>query len=231
MAAGRGSRFGAAKNKVFADLGGQSVLSHTLEVFERHLKIHDIFIVHHADDLDVLKTMTPSFKKVRGYIQGGNQRYDSVHRGLEHLKSAYTPEELSNLNVHVHDGARPFVTDKIIDGVIQALERGQAATVAVPVTDTLYRVDESLQIKDIPSRAEYYRAQTPQSFNFKVITEAYERADFSANPTDDCMVVRQVFPDVRIDTIQGDSTNMKVTFEDDQLIALQILKKRAARVS
>jgi 2-C-methyl-D-erythritol 4-phosphate cytidylyltransferase len=118
--------------------------------------------------------------------------------------------------VLLHDAARPFVSQQIIADVCQALESHPAVSVAVPVTDTLYLMNDNT-VKQIPSRSEYMRAQTPQAFHLETIEEAYRRALESGNiiATDDAGIVHKYMPEQPIFIVRGDEANKKITYKED----------------
>jgi 2-C-methyl-D-erythritol 4-phosphate cytidylyltransferase len=115
-----------------------------------------------------------------------------------------------------HDAARPFVSQRIIAEVAEALEQHEAVTVAIPVTDTLYHIANS-QVKDIPARSEYMRAQTPQAFHYDVVFGAYAQAiaDEELRATDDVGVVRKYAPKQKIYIVEGEEANRKITYKED----------------
>lgn len=228
VAAGKGSRFGGLDNKVFARLAGKTVLEHTLDIFEQHPKIEGIVVVHSAQDLDRMKALTAPVSKIMGLCEGGEERCHSVRNALAFIKQHYPAFEQKDLRVLVHDGARPLLAQKILEKVLNGLEVHGGVAVAIPVTDTLYLVDENQRVVDFPPRHLHYRAQTPQGFSFDSLDQAYRKLEANACPTDDCMVVRKAFPDLLIETVEGDLENIKITYEGDLEMAEMILKKRAA---
>ena len=120
------------------------------------------------------------------------------------------------MSLWFHDAARPFVSQRILSDIAVALEQHDAVTVAVPVTDTLYRVADG-QVKDIPARSEYMRAQTPQAFHFDTVFQAYARAIESETvlATDDAGIVRKYTPATKIYIVQGEESNRKITYSED----------------
>ena len=139
-------------------------------------------------------------------------------------------------NILLHDAARPFVSQRIISDVCEALKQHEAVTVAIPATDTMYTVDEysngaalagadiskvnsagELFVRDIPLRSTLMCAQTPQAFRLDVIARAYALAqqDPTGQSTDDCGVVRRYLPDTPIYIVPGDSANRKITYRED----------------
>ena len=123
-----------------------------------------------------------------------------------------------DVNLLIHDCARPFVSQAIITNTSLALESHEAVTVAVPVTDTLYLTEpEKGIIQDVPPRSLYRRAQTPQGFRLSVLRQAFEALQHSPTRqiTDDVGVVRTFIPDLPIHLVPGEETNRKITYKED----------------
>ena len=127
--------------------------------------------------------------------------------------------EKDDTNVLIHDGARPFVSQRILNDVCKALETHKAVTVAVACTDTIYNTagEEDLSLCDIPPRHTLYRAQTPQAFRLTLIKQAFEKLTEQElmQTTDDAGVLHKAMPDVKILILKGEETNRKITFKED----------------
>ena len=123
---------------------------------------------------------------------------------------------------------RPFVESKMISECIDALNRYDAVTVAIPSSDTLLEVLEN-EVTGIPLRSNFMRAQTPQGFRFEAIRKAYELLekanDFS--PTDDCGVIQRFLPDTVIGVVKGSESNIKLTYPHDLKLAQVILEQKS----
>ena len=218
LAGGTGSRVGGNTPKQLLPLAdGRSILEHSVDAFEQAACIDEIAIVMHPDFLNEAESLRAknSWKKVTKVIAGGNERWESSWKAIV----AYS-NQLSAVSLWLHDCARPFVSQRILEDVAAALERHEAVTVAVPVTDTLYKVKvngERLMVNGIPSRTEYMRAQTPQAFHLDTITEAYRRALAAGKvaATDDAGIVHTYMPEMPIYIVQGDEKNRKITYKED----------------
>ena len=138
----------------------------------------------------------------------------STHQRINASTSSTTHQ--STTNILLHDAARPFVSQRIISDVCEALKQHEAVTVAIPATDTMYTIDGDF-VRDIPPRSTLMCAQTPQAFRLDVIARAYALAqqDPTGQSTDDCGVVRRYLPDTPIYIVPGDSTNRKITYRED----------------
>lgn len=214
LAGGIGSRVGGATPKQLLPLeDGRSVLEHAVDAFEQAPCIDEIAIVMHPEWMDEAKDICEKndWSKVAQIIPGGNERWESSWHAL----LAYIDAD-EHTALWFHDAARPFVSQRILADIADALEQHDAVTVAVPVTDTLYRVADS-HVKDIPARSEYMRAQTPQAFHFDIVFQAYAQAvaDDSLSATDDAGIVRKYAPGCKIFIVAGDETNRKITYKED----------------
>ncbi len=214
LAGGIGSRVGGKTPKQLLPLeDGRSVLEHSVDAFEQASCIDEIAIVMHPEWMDAAKNICEknNWRKVTKIIPGGNERWESSW----HAILAYTEED-SQISLWLHDAARPFVSQRILSDIAAALEQHDAVTVAIPVTDTLYRVADS-QVKEIPARSGYMRAQTPQAFHFDTVFQAYARAIESETvlATDDAGIVRKYAPATKIYIVQGEEANRKITYSED----------------
>jgi len=220
LAAGQGSRMGTKVNKQYLNLLDKPVLAHTLDVFEKHPLIDGILIVTREKEINLCFTevITPfQFQKVITVVAGGKERQDSVFQGLKALPSQC---EL----VVVHDGARPLITHDIITEVILTAQRQGAGIAAVPVKDTIKRVNDQTVLETIP-RGEIWAVQTPQAFKKELILKAYQAAyEQGFYGTDDASLVERLGEKVKI--VHGSYENIKITTPEDLDIGMAILDRR-----
>lgn len=221
VAAGRGSRSGAARPKQYCPLGGKPLLRWSLERFLCHPAIDAVRVVIHADDAEEYRAATAGLD-LGAPVTGGDTRQESVRRGLEAIAADGGADR-----VLIHDAARPFVTPDLIDRMLAALADTAGATPALPVVDTLCREaagDGPLPLQgDSVSRDGLWRVQTPQAFRFATLLEAHraaEAADLDSF-TDDAGVLRHFGHPVAL--VQGDERNIKVTLPQDWQRAGEIL--------
>lgn len=220
LAGGQGQRAGAGVPKQFRTLAdGKTVLETCIAVFEHHTDIDAIAVVMLADYLEQAQTIVrqAGFTKVAYWIPGGRERWESSLFAVEALKNSLGEEEV---NVLLHDAARPFLSPNLITGVCKALKTYKAVTVAVPVTDTLYVVQTETRgerLEQVPPRFLFRRAQTPQAFRLSLIYKAYQHAKTNARCwfTDDAGVVREGLPQEKIYVLPGEECNRKLTFQED----------------
>lgn len=223
LAGGSGSRLGAGKPKQMLQVAGKTILEHTIDVFDSHPLIDEVAIVSRADCLTEVQHLVDNgcYTKVRHVLPGGRERYDSSLAAL----AAYICDDDCLL---FHDAVRPMVSHRIISDCLDALSRYDAVGVGAPTTDTILQVDSRGCISAIPPRATLRNAQTPQGFRRHVIRRAYDLAlaDPSFTTTDDCGVVRRYLPDVPVYVVEGDPTNIKVTYSTDLLVLEALLTAR-----
>ena len=223
LAGGVGNRVGGDKPKQLLPLAdGRTILEHSVDAFEQAPSIDEIAIVMHPDYSDEVQGLCEQndWQKVTKIIPGGSERWESSW----HAIVAYMDEDEESA-LWFHDAARPFVSQRILADVALALQTHSAVTVAVPVTETLYRVERrgafagenEWRVENVPSRSEYMRAQTPQAFRMDVVASAYMKAiaDEAVIATDDVGIVRKYAPKQSIYIVMGDEDNRKITFAQD----------------
>lgn len=216
VAAGRGHRFGGPLPKQYTDLNGQMVLNHTVSALLAHPDIDVVRCVIHPDDQSLYENAVANLN-IMPPVSGGATRQDSVRLGLQSL------EDLNVDKVLIHDGARPFVSLSVIEGVLNALNDHAGALPALAVADTLKRGEEGKITKTV-SREGLFRAQTPQGFHLKDILQAHHK--FKGDElTDDA----QLFESLGLDVVltEGSPDNFKITTGDDLMRAENLLALRS----
>lgn len=215
VAAGSASRMGGI-DKVMAALGGEPMIARTVRAFQQCGAIADIVIVTRPDLIRPISALCAQMDKVRMVVAGGQSRQESVALGLNALPKGV---ELAA----VHDGARPLITDAVIDRTVRAANSYGAAAPAVPVKDTIKVVRGGL-VTDTPDRASLQAVQTPQVFDFDLLRGALKKAaEDAAAVTDDCSAVERLGMAVKI--VEGDERNLKVTTPVDLKIAEMLLEE------
>ncbi|MDJ0942116.1 MAG: bifunctional 2-C-methyl-D-erythritol 4-phosphate cytidylyltransferase/2-C-methyl-D-erythritol 2,4-cyclodiphosphate synthase [Kiloniellales bacterium] len=204
VAAGRGHRFGAELPKQFLALGGKPVLRHALEAFAAHPGIGAVQTVIHPDDRELYEAAAAGLD-LRPPVGGGATRQESVRLGLAALADI-APER-----VLIHDAARPFVSGEIVDRVLSGLDDHAGVIPAVPVADTLKRVEDGA-ISGTVDRGGLWRAQTPQGFRYADIVAAH--ADLAGRElTDDAALLEAA--GLAVGVVEGAERNFKITSKDD----------------
>jgi len=215
MAAGKGTRVGGDVPKQFVQVGDKMLMEYALQTFQNHPRIDEIVVVLPADYVEMEEMLNYLFNfypKVVQVLAGGNERFESSWAAIQWYV------ERREDNLLLHDAARPGVTARIIDDLLDALEQGQAAVTALPATDTILKVNENGQLQETLNRSELYYAQTPQAFRAGLLFDSFvdlceQEGDFL--PTDESGVVAHFRPEVPIQIVMGDPKNFKVTFADD----------------
>lgn len=218
VAAGTGSRMNMGINKQFIKLEGKEIIAYTIEKFYNNSNIKDIVVVVKEDESEFFKKEILdkyNFKNVK-IAYGGKERQDSVYNGLKLL------DEKCDV-VLIHDGARPFVSDKIIDKSIEEAKEHKAIVVGVPVKDTIKVIDNDKNIVDTPNRSVLWAVQTPQTFDYNILIDAYKDAFKNKfYGTDDAMLVERIGYKVKM--LEGSYNNIKITTQEDLNIGSQILR-------
>lgn len=218
LAAGKGKRLPGDVPKQYRDLAGAPVLRRALDAFARHARIDAVRVVF--DPADAL----PYARATEGLalldpVPGGAERQDSVRRGLESLEARRPARVL------IHDGARPFPDERLIDRLIDALDAAPGAIAAIPVVDTLWRAGDDGAETLVP-RQGLWRAQTPQAFRYADILAAH-RAAAGLNLTDDAAVARHA--GLRVSLVMAGEENFKITTESDLSRAARALARTDIR--
>ena len=210
LAGGSGSRFGADRPKQFLEVHGCTVLEHSIRAFHASSLVDEIVIITRQDFVEEVRQIASVYPKVRHVRPGGKERYHSTLSALEVCTDA---EDL----LLIHDAVRPLVSEAIIARCVEALKTYDAIGVAVPSTDTIVRVDENECIVETLPRVVLRNMQTPQGFRQRVLREAFDVGlqDPNFAPTDDCGVVRTYLHDVPIKIVEGEVTNIKITYPKD----------------
>lgn len=227
LASGKGSRLGYSLPKQFIKVAGKMIIEHTIDIFQKHPKIDEIFIVGNPNFIFLIENIIikNSFSKVKKVLIGGLERSDSS-------MSAINAIDDKEANLIFHDAVRPMISNRIIDECINALIKYNAVDVAMLATDTIIKVDDDF-ISDIPDRSKLLRGQTPQAFKLSLIKKSYEKAvkDPLFLATDDCGVVKKYFPEEKIFVVQGEEINMKITYEEDLFLMDKLFQTKSIKLS
>lgn len=218
LAGGSGTRLGGALPKQFLEVEGKPIIAYTIEAFQKNPRIDEIVVVSRAENVDLMWDIVHRFhyEKVSKVLLGGKERYDS---SLAAIAAYDHPDDVLLL----HDGVRPLVSQRIIDRCLDAMASYNAVGVAVKTTDTIVEVDQQGCIVATPPRSILRNMQTPQCFRLGVIRKAYEVAlrDPAFVTTDDCGVVAKYLPEEPVFIVEGEPTNIKVTYKEDLALMRQ----------
>ncbi len=217
LCAGRGERLDAGVRKALVPLAGRPLFTWSLETLQRSAVIESIVVVGARKQLrEMLAACGLTEAKVHAWVEGGQERQQSVGRGLLALPQGCT-------HVAVHDSARALVTDEVIVRVVGAAVEHGAAIAGVPLADSLKRVTLHV-IDDTVPRTGLWCAQTPQVFRRDWIERAHAEAHGQA--TDDAALVEALGFPVRV--TQGDALNLKITTTADLALAEAWLARAGA---
>lgn len=218
VAAGKGERMGTALPKPFLPLRGVPLLVHTLRSLDQAPSLRTIVLVIAPEREQLCRSMLDRhgpFRCTIRLVHGGAERQDSVRLGC----AALDPE--CDI-VAIHDAARPFITASIVEHSISVAAQVGAALVAVPVADTLKRVDADQTVVETVPRHGLWLAQTPQTFRVDIIRAAHQRAqDEGIAVTDDAALIEKMGGSVQI--VPGDRRNFKLTSPEDLRMAEALL--------
>ena len=220
LAAGKGKRMHSKIQKQFLEIQGYPVLYYSLHCFQESPLIQDIILVTGEEmisycEQEIVKKY--GFSKVRKVTAGGKERYDSVYAGLLCCQDTDY--------VYIHDGARPFITEEMVQRGYEAVKRNNACVMGMPSKDTVKLADSSGYVKETPDRKIVWNIQTPQIFSYDLIRGAYEsiRKKDMTGVTDDAMVVEQE-TGTKILLVEGSYQNIKITTPEDLAIAEAFLR-------
>lgn len=219
VAAGSSTRMKSTVSKQLMPLLGKPVLLHTLSAFLSCEIIDEIIVVCPIGDAEYFKSVLDienSNVPIK-FTEGGKTRQESVFNGVS------LTDDRTEL-VAVHDGARPLITPELIKSAVECSAEHSAATLAVPVKDTVKFVENDI-IASTPERDKLRAIQTPQVFEKGLYLSAFNKAgENGLDFTDDCQLVeyygREVF------TVMGDYSNIKITTSEDIAIAEALLRLR-----
>lgn len=218
VAAGRGTRMGLERNKVLAPLCGEPVIARTVRAFERTGWFDGgIVVVTGACDLCEMKRILADAGLHAQVVLGGADRQESVCRGLAATNPAAQ-------YVAIHDGARPLVTAEVIARTLESAKKYGSGVAAVPLKDTVKRVNEGGVVVDTPPRDALRAVQTPQTFEAELIRRAHAAYALGERATDDAALAERMGVEVRL--TEGDVENIKLTTPEDMLLARQVILRR-----
>lgn len=214
LAAGSGKRMNSKVHKQYLIIQNRPVLYYSLKEFEDSAVDEIVLVVGKGEEEFCRREIVDKYgiSKVKAIVEGGKERYHSVFEGLKQTSDADY--------VLIHDGARPFVNQDIIRRCMQEVQKYQACVVGMPVKDTIKIADEEGYAKQTPDRKNVWMIQTPQTFSYALIYEAYEEMLKTEDTaiTDDAMVLERI-KGKKSKLIEGSYRNIKITTPEDLLIA------------
>lgn len=232
LSAGSGKRMNSNVAKQYLDLLDRPVIWYALNAFETSELIDEVILVVGKDSLVYCKEEIVDkygFKKITSIIEGGVERYLSVWAALQTIQSSNPKEHY----VFIHDGARPFVNEQIIEDTYLAVVEYKACVAAMPVKDTIKISDEDGFAVQTPKRKNVWMVQTPQVFECELIYQAYSEVMNSLEElkaqgieiTDDAMVVETI-GNHPIKLVPASYENIKITTPEDMVVAKSFLESK-----
>ena len=218
VAAGNSTRMMSdGASKLLMTVHGEPVLCHTLRAFDGAACIDEIVVVTRPGDFDAVRAAVKAFKKPIRLAEGGANRQDSVANGVALCGDADY--------IAVHDGARPMITPEQIEAVCADAQKYGAATLAVPVKDTIKVASKENFVEGTPDRDALRAIQTPQVFHLPLYKAALEKAAQAGRQyTDDCQLIENAGGAVYL--TMGDYRNIKITTPEDLAVAEAFMAQR-----
>ena len=218
LAAGQGTRIGDAVPKQYITLAGKPMMFHSIETIASVPRVERVFVVLAPMDRHWGQHDWSAFPdKVEAIFCGGTRRPESVTNAIKHISDRSAADDW----VLVHDAARPCLQKELVEQFLDELEDDAVGgLLAMPLTDTLKSADENLRVAATIPRLNLWRAQTPQMFRRDLLLRGLEK---KPTATDEAEAVESVgYYSPRL--VEGENTNIKVTFAEDIAIAEVILK-------
>lgn len=222
-AAGSSTRMGQPKQHIV--LQDKPVLLHTLLHLQQVPEIDELLLIARPEDAAFFAALAArhNVTKLRTVVEGGTSRQQSVANGLAALPAQTTL-------VGIHDGARPLVLQESVSAVIRAAAETGAATLAVPIRDTVKEADDNGCIRRTHERSRLWRAQTPQVFDRKRLEQEMRRAiENGQDFTDECQLMEQA--GIPVQLVPGNEDNLKLTTPEDIRLANALLTVQTKEVS
>ena len=216
----RMNNFGGT-NKNLLKLAGEMVLLRSVKTFSQVERVNFLIVVVGANEVDTVKKLLSEQENLKPWVVtvGGSERQFSIANGLK-----FVPPDADT--VLVHDAARPLITVKTIEDVIDAAEKFGGAIAAVPAKDTIKIVGADGFVRFTPPRRELVAVQTPQGFKRDILLRAYEKAvEDNFLGTDDSSLVERL--GVRIKIVPGEYSNLKITTPEDIFVAETFLRSES----
>jgi len=219
-AAGQGTRIGDAVPKQYLPVGGKPLMFHSIEALAAVARIGCVCVVRSPLDRHWGQHDWSAFPdKIEPVFAGGTHRAQTVRNALDHLGERAGKDDW----ILVHDAARPCITKELVEQFLDEIgDDPVGGLLAMPVADTLKSSDENLRVAATIPRLNLWRAQTPQMFRRDLLRRGLEARP---DATDESQAVEAIgYNAPRL--VQGENSNIKVTFAEDLFLAEMILKRK-----
>lgn len=215
FAGGSGARMGSGIPKQFIEVNGKPIIIHTLEIFDEHPKIDEIYVACREDYIKKLQKLVKRFmlSKVIKIVPGGDTGQDSIYNALCAAKENNTDDTI----VLIHDGVRPCISSEVIDEDLECVKKNGSAITCTPLYETPIISSDGSTIEEIPPRSKFYTAQAPQCFYLGDVLKAHAKVR-QENPGyigifDTCSLMKMTGNNVTL--VEGPRGNIKVTTPED----------------
>lgn len=214
LVAGNSTRFGQNRNKNFELVNGKSILSYSINAFDKNKFIDNIIVVIKQNDKETVEQIIDkeNITKKISIVLGGNSRQESVYNAIKSTTSDI---------VIIHDGARPAIKQEYINNAIEEMANFKGVTIGVKSKDTIKITDDNGIVLNTTKRSNTWIIQTPQCFDREILLNLHEKYK-DTEATDDCMLLEKDGHKIKI--IEGDYTNIKVTTYEDIDIIKQFIR-------
>jgi len=210
--------------KQYIVIGQKEVFLYPFELFLKNSQIDKIILVTNKDYVDFVRLRLVNYKAKKEIfiVEGGTSRQDSSYLALRFIKD--NEKDTKDINVIIHDAARPLLTTKILNAVINELKNSDAITTFIPSFDSLLVSQNGETVDEYRPRNSLYRIQTPQAFKFDLILQAHEEALLKKynDITDDSILVKKMNHSIKM--VMGDPFNFKITTFDDLILLRKIIE-------
>ena len=220
LASGKGSRIGSEIPKQFVEIGGKTIIEHTLAACDNGL-FNEMVLVVSNEYIDKVGEMiaTNRYKTRSRIVEGGVSRKESCKRGVAALNECE-----GDAKVIIHNGVQPFVSKEYFERCINALEKYDAVTSGLPAVYTMLQVNESHEIVAMPDRRTLYSDMGVECFRLSLLKKLFSEYDDEVSTDIVGMVFRSGL--AKIFVAEGESCNIKITRSEDLILADWFLKRK-----
>lgn len=225
LAGGQGTRMGNQdRPKQYLSLCGKPILVYTIEKFLVMSQFEKIIVLAPEAWTELTKDIILKYFGTNDrliVLSGGSSRNETIMNAIKFIESKYSVD--STFSLLTHDSVRPFVTYRIIEDNIKAMEKFDACDTVIPATDTIVNSSDGNVISEIPDRSIMYQGQTPQTFKIKTLKSLYNSlSDDEKNTlTDACKIC--VLKNTPVALVDGETFNIKITYPSDLKMAQALL--------
>lgn len=227
LAGGVGKRMQSGNlPKQFLDLNGKPVILWTIERLTAAELFDEIYIAVHPDWMDTLQDLMKQWKMDTSHIRvisGGKERLDTIRNVIDAIIKDHGID--SSDKILIHDAVRPFITNKIMEDSLNALDQYPAVVAAIPATDTMLWIEEGTKVDSMPTRSKLFHGQAPDSFRLQVLADSLDALSEEDKKVITGTAQICLVQGIEIHTVPGDPRNIKLTTPGDMYIAEGLMKE------